>query len=67
MANTKNSNIAMSKNEVKNKVKDVESKNKVKDVENKNNDETDKINPIKQQMRIQILLGHFGLHYGYLD
>ena len=29
--------------------------------------ETEKIHPIKQQIRIQTLLQHFGTHYGYLD
>lgn len=29
--------------------------------------ETDVIHPIKQKIRIQKLLQHFGLYYGYLD
>ena len=30
-------------------------------------DETTKIHPIKQYIRIKKLLDHFGTHYGYLD
>ena len=60
-----NSYICKENNKLKEKKEDITNKYTKQYLYNIR--ETDVIHPIKQKIRIQKLLQHFGTHYGYLD